>query len=223
MLDGYSAVLVLRRVAELYNTLLADDGGGRGHRGRVRRLSRGSTDLLAAEAGMRGPTAPRQTVPSGMPSLPRRRLPPALPAGRTAAAGSLVRPSVALPGRPRPWPWSRRAGSAPALVLTAASLYLHRITGERDVSVALPVTARRGKLAKSTPSMLSNIVPVRLAVDPGATVRETVAAVGAACAAPWSTSASATRTSPPRAVTWARPSTSCPSWTTSPSARPGAP
>ena len=71
------------------------------------------------------------------------------------------------------------AGSAPALVLTTAALYLHRITGERDVSVALPVTARRGKLAKSTPSMLSNIVPIRMAVEPGATVRDTITAMGA--------------------------------------------
>ncbi len=71
------------------------------------------------------------------------------------------------------------AGSAPALILTTAALYLHRITGERDVSVALPVTARRGKLAKSTPSMLSNIVPIRVAVEPGTTVRDTIT--------PWAT------------------------------------
>ena len=44
--------------------------------------------------------------------------------------------------------------------------------------MALPVTARRGKLAKSTPSMLSNIVPIRVAVEPGTTVRDTITAVG---------------------------------------------
>ena len=71
------------------------------------------------------------------------------------------------------------AASAPALVLTAASLYLHRITGEREVSLALPVTARRGKLATSTPSMLSNIVPIRTGIAPGASVGETITAMGA--------------------------------------------
>lgn len=175
LLDGYSAVLVLRRVAELYNTLLADDGGGQaaGEGSGFARFK----DLLAAEAdyaGSDGAAADRAFWDAELAEAP----PATGLAGRpNGAAGSLIRASVALP------PAAAMAlegapASAPALVLTAASLYLHRITGERTVSVALPVTARRGHLAKSTPSMLSNIVPVKLAVDPGETVAATAAAVG---------------------------------------------
>ncbi|WP_045730440.1 non-ribosomal peptide synthetase [Pseudarthrobacter chlorophenolicus] len=175
LLDGYSAVLVLRRVAEFYNTLLADDGGEQAT-GEGTVFAR-FTDLLAAEAGYAGSDG--AAADRAFWDAELAEAPPATGlAGRpNGAAGSLIRASVALPpaaavaleGAP---------ASAPALVLTAASLYMHRITGERTVSVALPVTARRGHLAKSTPSMLSNIVPVRLAVDPGDTIAATAAAVG---------------------------------------------
>ncbi|RAX47177.1 non-ribosomal peptide synthetase [Arthrobacter sp. AQ5-06] len=180
VLDGYSAVLVLKRVAGLYNSLL-DNAQLAGPR-------TGSTDgepsfgplneLLTAEGSYpesAAAGADRTYWDAQLADAP----PAAGLAGRPeAAATSLVRATRALPASAAA-ALASAAGSAPALVLTAAALYLHRITGERDVSVALPVTARRGKLAKSTPSMLSNIVPVRLGVDPGATVRGTIEAVGA--------------------------------------------
>lgn len=175
LLDGYSAVLVLRRVAELYNILLADDGGGQAT-GEGPGFAR-FTDLLAAEAGYAGSdgaAADRAFWDAELTGAP----PATGLAGRpNGAAGSLIRASMVLP------PAAATAlegapASAPALILTAASLYLHRITGERTASVALPVTARRGHLAKSTPSMLSNIVPVKLTVDPGETITATAAAVG---------------------------------------------
>ncbi|WP_314213194.1 non-ribosomal peptide synthetase [Pseudarthrobacter equi] len=175
LLDGYSAVLVLRRMAELYNTLMADDDGGQAT-GEGPGFAR-FKDLLAAEAGYAGSeaaAADRAFWDAGLAEAP----PATGLAGRpNGAAGSLIRASVALP-RAAAMALEGAPASAPALVLTAASLYLHRITGERTVSVALPVTARRGHLAKSTPSMLSNIVPVKLTVDSGETVAATAAAVG---------------------------------------------
>ncbi|MGP4031718.1 amino acid adenylation domain-containing protein [Pseudarthrobacter sp. 1C304] len=175
MLDGYSAVLVLQRVAELYDGLLAN------------KENPGSTDtpafgalieLLAAEkdyAGSDAADADHAYWKGQLQDAPAAAGLAGRPAG---AASSLVRAARTLPATAATALQSA-AGSAPALVLTTAALYLHRITGEPDVSVALPVTARRGKLAKSTPSMLSNVVPVRIAVDPGTTVRDTISAMGA--------------------------------------------
>ncbi|TDT85825.1 amino acid adenylation domain-containing protein [Arthrobacter sp. AG258] len=173
LLDGYSAVLVLRQVADLYNRLWADDGrqaDGGPDLGRFQ-------ELLAEEAGYpesAAATADRTFWDTALDGAPAASGLAGRPDG---SAGSLVRASMGLPAGAAAALEEAQA-SAPALVLTAAALYLHRITGERNVSVALPVTARRGHLAKSTPSMLSNIVPIRLTVNPAATVADTVAAVG---------------------------------------------
>ena len=182
MMDGYSAVLVLQRVAELYQGLLdsaAPHGAAAGDTQRGSAPVFGAlAELLAAEndyAGSDTADADRAYWEAQLRDAPAAAGLAGRPAG---AASSLVRAARTLPGTAADALQSA-AGSAPALVLTTAALYLHRITGERDVSVALPVTARRGKLAKSTPSMLSNIVPIRMAVEPGATVRDTITATGA--------------------------------------------
>ncbi|WCI08357.1 condensation domain-containing protein [Arthrobacter sp. OVS8] len=181
MLDGYSAVLVLRRVAEQYQQLLdgaEPRGAATGGTAPGNAQDFGSlAELLAAEnahAGSGAADADRAYWESQLRDAPAAAGLAGRPAG---AASSLVRAARELPAAAAAALRSA-AGSAPALILTTAALYLHRITGERDVSVALPVTARRGKLAKSTPSMLSNIVPIRVAVEPGTTVRDTVTAVG---------------------------------------------
>ncbi|MET4093900.1 amino acid adenylation domain-containing protein [Arthrobacter sp. UYCu712] len=180
MLDGYSAVLVLKRVAELYATLLVGTGstadvtaGGDPGPAAFGSLS----ELLTAEREY-----PESSSAGTDRSYWEQELQDAAPATGLAgrpdgSAGSLVRAARRLPAATAA-ALESAVGSGPALVLTAAALYLHRITGEREVSVALPVTARRGQLAKSTPSMLSNILPIRTVLAPGATVRETVSTVG---------------------------------------------
>ncbi|MGO1182820.1 MAG: amino acid adenylation domain-containing protein [Micrococcaceae bacterium] len=59
------------------------------------------------------------------------------------------------------------------------ALYLSKITGHQTVSIGLPVTARRGRIAKSTPSMLSNIMPMRIEVSPADTVEQNITRAGA--------------------------------------------
>ncbi|MEU1350818.1 condensation domain-containing protein, partial [Streptomyces sp. NPDC005795] len=57
--------------------------------------------------------------------------------------------------------WSR-------VVIAAAALYAHRLSGAQDVVLALPVTARRGseRSLMSVPGTMSNVVPLRLTVRP---------------------------------------------------------
>ena len=173
MLDGYSAVLVLKRVAELYNSLLNP-----GAESAVPAGFGSLAELVDAEEGYAG--SGKAAVDRGYwdDELQGATTPAGLAGRPEGTARSLVRAAQALPPASAAAVESA-ASSAPALVLTAASLYLHRITGEREVSLALPVTSRRGKLAKSTPSMLSNIVPIRMAFAPGAGVGETIKAAGA--------------------------------------------
>ncbi|MHA7223649.1 amino acid adenylation domain-containing protein [Arthrobacter sp. RHLT1-20] len=190
MLDGYSAVLVLKRIAGLYNGLLDNGrlGGVRDNRRlggvpddaeRPGAAGFGSlTELLAAEADYTISDAAGTDRAYWEAQLRDSPAAAGLAGRPEGTATSLVRAARSLPATAAA-ALASAAGSAPALVLTTAALYLHRITGEREVSVALPVTARRGKLAKSTPSMLSNILPVRIGVDPGATVRDTLTTMGA--------------------------------------------
>ncbi|WP_327255540.1 condensation domain-containing protein [Streptomyces sp. NBC_01244] len=60
---------------------------------------------------------------------------------------------------------------APAAVAATAAL-LHRATGAEDVLLSLPVLSRRGQAARVTPSMSSNVVPLRLTVRGQATFAE---------------------------------------------------
>ncbi|KOV64617.1 non-ribosomal peptide synthetase, partial [Streptomyces sp. MMG1121] len=66
--------------------------------------------------------------------------------------------------------WSR-------LLVAATALYAHRLTGDQDVVLALPVTARRGadRDLTAVPGTMSNVVPLRLTVRPDTPWRELVA------------------------------------------------
>ncbi|MGF0121324.1 MULTISPECIES: non-ribosomal peptide synthetase [unclassified Pseudoclavibacter] len=66
----------------------------------------------------------------------------------------------------------------PKTAVGLVALYLSKMTGQVRVSLGLPVTARRGKLAKTIPSMLSSILPLRVDVAPGLSLSEVIANAG---------------------------------------------
>ncbi|MEU3994115.1 amino acid adenylation domain-containing protein, partial [Streptomyces platensis] len=53
-----------------------------------------------------------------------------------------------------------------ALLVAAAAAYLHRMTGEYEIVLGIPVSARTSKTLKCTPGMVSNVLPLRLRVRP---------------------------------------------------------
>ncbi|MBM9623345.1 amino acid adenylation domain-containing protein [Streptomyces zhihengii] len=55
------------------------------------------------------------------------------------------------------------------LLVAAVAAYLHRVTGAHDLVLGLPVTTRRDPATAAVPGMVSNIVPLRLAVHGGTT------------------------------------------------------
>ncbi|MFH9725725.1 amino acid adenylation domain-containing protein [Streptomyces sp. NPDC017254] len=55
------------------------------------------------------------------------------------------------------------------LLLAAVAAYLHRVSGEQDLVLGLPVAARDDEVSARVPGMVSNIVPLRLDVRPGTT------------------------------------------------------
>ncbi|WP_413754280.1 non-ribosomal peptide synthase/polyketide synthase [Streptomyces sp. R-74717] len=78
-----------------------------------------------------------------------------------------------------------RAGAAQAEVhwsrplIAAAALYAHRLTGNRDVLIGLPVTGREGaeRALLSTPGTMANVVPLRLPMRPDMRWHDLVAEV----------------------------------------------
>ncbi|MGZ8176957.1 amino acid adenylation domain-containing protein [Williamsia sp. SKLECPSW1] len=67
----------------------------------------------------------------------------------------------------------------PAIVGTALTIYLARITGERDVQFALPVAARTVAALKNTPLPVSNVVPIRTQLTDATTTGEVLRATQA--------------------------------------------
>ncbi|GGS27588.1 non-ribosomal peptide synthetase [Actinokineospora fastidiosa] len=58
------------------------------------------------------------------------------------------------------------------LLIAGIAAYTHRATGAHDIVIGLPVAGRPDLLTRSTPAMLANVVPLRLAVAPGQTVAD---------------------------------------------------
>ncbi|MFI9824523.1 amino acid adenylation domain-containing protein, partial [Streptomyces sp. NPDC052013] len=60
----------------------------------------------------------------------------------------------------------------PPALIAAVALWLQRLTGVPEVVLGLPVSTRLGKKARGVPGMVSNVLPLRVAVRPGTTVGE---------------------------------------------------
>ena len=161
--DYYGAVMATARLAEVYTAL----AGGLPVPGReFGRLS----ELLAEQEAYQLSAGREGDGSYWMKKLAGRPEPPA-PHGRgTARAGGSVIRTGFLADLPEA---AARAGTSwSRLVIAAVAAYLHRVTGERDLLLALPVAARTTPLARRTPGPAANVVPLRLAVRPEMPMRE---------------------------------------------------
>ncbi|WP_446047066.1 condensation domain-containing protein, partial [Streptomyces olivaceus] len=95
---------------------------------------------------------------------------------RTGPPGTeVLRRSVALdPARWRRLREGARQGRVawPALFVAGTAAYTHRMRGAHDLLLGMPVTGRRSRIARETPGMTSQIVPLRLRLDPAVPVRD---------------------------------------------------
>ncbi|MFD9320337.1 amino acid adenylation domain-containing protein [Streptomyces sp. NPDC060053] len=57
-----------------------------------------------------------------------------------------------------------------AVVVAAVAAHLHRVTGIRDITLGIPVSARHGAEARNVPGMVSNELPLRVSISPDMTV-----------------------------------------------------
>ncbi|WP_395297048.1 amino acid adenylation domain-containing protein [Kitasatospora hibisci] len=169
VLDGLSIAVVARRVAAVYSAAAAGQPcppAAAGSLGDLVEADAAYQDSDAFAADRRfwaEQLADRTEVsglaeqPAGYPDRPLLRAVAELGAGTVESVRSLA----------------RETGLAwPAVFAAAQALYVHRATGRTDVVLALPVAARPTGPAGGVPGMVSNVVPLRLSVHPGATVGE---------------------------------------------------
>ncbi|UNT00736.1 amino acid adenylation domain-containing protein [Streptomyces tubbatahanensis] len=172
-LDGFGAALLLDRIAEVYGALDdADAGGPDVHPLPLAALLedgatyRASDGYAADEAYWRDllADAPAPVRLSGSPA--------------TAAPAAEVRCHSAVLPADR---WDRLRGLAreaglawPALFAAATAIYVHRLSGAPDLLLGLPVSGRRGRTARRTPGMMSQVLPLRVRVGPAEETGEVV-------------------------------------------------
>ncbi|GGY40484.1 hypothetical protein GCM10010363_21540 [Streptomyces omiyaensis] len=170
LVDGMGVALISRRAGELYTLGDRAPAGPDWSLNRLvdaDRAHRASERYAADRAWWRGRMAGR-TEPARLvertSSLTTRRL------------RRSVRLSAEETGR-----LDRAAGRADTrasrVLIAAVAAYLHRVTGEQDLVLGLPVAARQDEAAAGVPGMVSNIVPLRLTVRPATTASALVAHV----------------------------------------------
>ncbi|MFH8472611.1 amino acid adenylation domain-containing protein [Streptomyces sp. NPDC018000] len=161
--DGYGSMLHSRRIAAVYEALAAGSEPTGEPLGRLQSLLadeaayRASEDRTADTAYWTRTFADRPETVSLAPGTP------------TSAAGIALSATTALPeaelralhtaGRAARTPWT-------VAMMAAVAAYLHGMTGARDLTLGVPVTARLGANSHNVPGMLSNTLPLRLTVDP---------------------------------------------------------
>ncbi|WP_405885118.1 non-ribosomal peptide synthase/polyketide synthase [Streptomyces sp. NBC_01384] len=163
VMDGFGLSLVRRRLTRMYTALAA---GGPVPPSPLRSLD----ELIRGDAGYRASeqfTSDQSYWTERLADRPE----PARLTGRAPRTGSgprtAVEPAVLHVD-------ALRAGAARTEVhwsrplIAAAALYAHRLTGDRDVLIGLPVTGREGaeRALLSTPGTVANVAPLRLQMRP---------------------------------------------------------
>ncbi|MBL1118510.1 amino acid adenylation domain-containing protein [Streptomyces sp. 110] len=168
VMDGLGLSLVGRRVAELYTALAAGLPCPEAPFGSL-------SELLEDEAAYRDSdrfTRDRAYWMSRFADQPAATSladrTPALPERLERRSAFLDEPTLAglrATAREAEVSW-------PAVLVAALGVYLHRMTGNRQIVLGLPVMARSAGRARTIPGMMSNVLPFRLDLHPGTTVAE---------------------------------------------------
>ncbi|GAA1663577.1 hypothetical protein GCM10010977_02300 [Citricoccus zhacaiensis] len=178
-LDGYSAVLALHYLARVYTELRQRVPRALPVRALAGRIARTAAriaspfprhqDLLAAIEDYESSEQYVRDEEFWRQSLQRDSTVDGLEGTTTRPAREVVRVRIPLAGH-QAASLREQGRDVSRTLIGAIGYYLSRITGHDRVSVGLPVTARRGRIAKSTPSMLSSILPLPVDATPGTTV-----------------------------------------------------
>ncbi|MGC1732384.1 MAG: condensation domain-containing protein, partial [Pseudonocardiaceae bacterium] len=173
VMDRFGFALVARRLAEIYTALTEGQECAQNGWGSLRQLLDSDATYRASEQFGQDQAywikcfadRPEPTRLVGRSSGPAKSV-----VHRTAGLSEFATEKVQVAALRSGVRWSR-------LVITAAAVYVHRLTGAKDVVVGLPVTARQDPVLKRVPGMVSNMVPLRLSVRPDMSLAELIGRV----------------------------------------------
>ncbi|EST38317.1 hypothetical protein N566_08135, partial [Streptomycetaceae bacterium MP113-05] len=180
VVDGVGVSMLLARLVELYEQAVAGEAWSPSPFGRLADLVaedteyRLSEEAAAQRAGWRdhlagAPDAPSLIRGAGRATAAHGGLPFAR---RTVTVSPVDADRLRSVARSERVSWS-------VLLVALLAVYLHRVSGQDERVIALPVSGRKSKTARSTPGMLSNVVPLRLRVRPEESLGALVTSVSA--------------------------------------------
>ena len=166
VMDGFGFALVARRMAAVYSALAVGRTAEPATFGSV-------APLLDDDARYRVSERFEQDRQFWMDYLAGLQEPASLGDRALPAVHGFIRHSGFLPfsNIQRLHSVAHRTGvSLPQLVTAAAAIFVHRLSGAQDVIVDVPLTGRMTPAARRTPCMMSNVLPMRLAMHPNMAV-----------------------------------------------------
>ena len=173
-MDGFSGGLIAKRLAELYNLMLAGGTPGASPFGTVR-------DLLAMEAAYRASDRHGRDRAYWLEHLAEPPPPVSLARHRRVGTGPLRRHTAMLDagvtGRLRGLA-RELGGSLPQLLIALVAVYVGRVAGVTDLTLGMPVTGRVGHAMRAVPAMVANAVVMRFRLSPEMGLGEVVAQSG---------------------------------------------
>ncbi|MFD7841139.1 amino acid adenylation domain-containing protein, partial [Streptomyces sp. NPDC059761] len=175
VIDGYTRGLIVQRLADVYTALVEGTSYGDSGLGSLRDLYaedeeyRASPDLAQDRAFWLGKMADRP-APIRLDGRPDGDHAGAPFIRRTAFVSQAEVDGLRETAR------GMRTHLS-TLLMAAAAVYCHKITGERDVVLSLPVGARTTPLSRISPGMASNVLPLRVSVRPEQSLEEAIVAL----------------------------------------------
>ena len=169
VLDGFGMWLVARRVAEVYTALCAGEPSQGDAFGSL-------SDLLNEDVAYRASGQLDEDRHYWREALAARPEPGSLTLSSRPSSkpGSFLRATAYVPSSCEIAlrTLAARSRTTLARVMTAATaMFLHRLSGADDVVIGVPVAARSAD-SRRIPGMVSNVLPLRLALQPGMTVAD---------------------------------------------------
>jgi amino acid adenylation domain-containing protein len=170
VIDGFGASLVAQRLAQVYTALVAGHSPGPSPLDPISSLLEADAEYLASDGHARD----RHYWLGRFDDRPE---PVSLSDDRSASSRHVLRQTDYLPAsvldalreaaRPAGTTWTQT-------IIAAMAAYLHRMTGAHEIILGLPVHARIGLVLRRVPGMTSNVLPLRLTVQPESSLSDLV-------------------------------------------------
>uniref|UniRef100_A0AAU2V5N7 Amino acid adenylation domain-containing protein n=1 Tax=Streptomyces sp. NBC_00003 TaxID=2903608 RepID=A0AAU2V5N7_9ACTN len=170
--DGHTGALIAQRVSELYTAMTAQLPPSETKFGSIQ-------DMLANDAAYRASdrsVADRAYWTTRFADQPDVATLAAGPPGASAVQGQISQSGSLTEAETEGLKAAARAARThwSVLVIAAAAAQVHRLSGEQDVILSLPMAARTDAAARTMPGMYSNVLPLRVTVRPDLTAYDLI-------------------------------------------------